>query len=203
MKLIIGLGNPGKKYAHTRHNAGFLALDTFAKKRNLLWSHDAKRDADIAKGKLDGTSILLVKPTTFMNLSGNAVRACTSSVKVRMEDILIVHDDMDFPQGRMAFKFGGGHSGHKGLSSVIERLETKDFSRLRIGIGHPPPERTERAEGSATQSTEQWVLETITKETMKAIQRAPDAMENWATNGLAQAMNTWNGSEPVLTHTPK
>ncbi len=183
MKLIIGLGNPGKEYEKTRHNAGFLALDALAKKLDLTWSHDAKRNADITKGSIDGTRVILAKPTTFMNLSGDAVQALASYNKVKPDDILIVHDDMDFPPEKMAFKKGGGHSGHKGLASAIDRMGTNDLARLRIGIGHP-----------TKQSTEDWVLGKISKETLKAVNRAPDAMRDWVTQGLVKTMNTWNSS---------
>ncbi len=192
MKLIIGLGNPGREYARSRHNAGFLTLDAFAKKLCLMWSTDAKRNAQSAKGKIDGTSILLVKPTTFMNLSGDAVKALVSYYKIKPVDILIVHDDMDFEPGKMAFKFGGGHSGHKGLSSVIERLGTEAIARLRIGIGRSRPERTKRAEVSIKQSTEDWVLGKMTKETTVAVNRATEAIADWVTQGLTKAMNKWN-----------
>ncbi len=183
MKLIVGLGNPGKEYEKARHNAGFLAVDALAKELDLGWSHDAKRNADIAKGSIGGTRVIFAKPTTFMNLSGDAVQALVSYIKVKPDDILIVHDDMDFEPGKMAFKFGGGHSGHKGLASAIERLGTADVARLRIGIGHP-----------TKQTTEDWVLGKITKETMKAVNRAPEAIQDWATQGLAKAMNSWNSS---------
>ncbi len=192
MKLIVGLGNPGKKYAHTRHNAGYLALDAFAKKLDLSWSADAKRMAQSTKGAIDRTSIFLAKPETFMNLSGDSVAAIVSLYKVKPKDILIVHDDMDVLPETMTFKFGGGHAGHKGLASVIERLGMKDFARLRVGIGHPRPERAQRIGGSAEQSTENWVLGKITKETMMAVARAPEAIADWTIHGLAEAMNRWN-----------
>lgn len=148
MKLIIGLGNPGKEHANTRHNAGFLALDALAKELGLEWRKDAKRNAEVAKGDMDGEPVILAKPLTFMNLSGDAVAALASYNKVKPEDVLVIHDDLDLAPGTVKFKKGGGTAGHHGLDSIVERLGTGDFSRIRIGIGKPE-HKTE---------TESWVL---------------------------------------------
>lgn len=182
MKLIVGLGNPGKRYERTRHNAGFWALDTFARALNLRWTKSSKHNARIAKGLVNGASVMLVKPTTFMNLSGDAVQSLTSYTHIPPQEILVVHDEMDLTPGRMSFKRGGGDSGHNGIASIIERLGTNQFARLRIGIGRPTPPIT----------SEDWVLGKIDPATLKEIERAPDAIQDWIALGTERAMNQWN-----------
>lgn len=185
MKLVIGLGNIGNEYKNTRHNAGFLAVDAVAASMNASWKNDNALHAELCKGTINGTSVILAKPTTFMNRSGDAAQAIASYYKIGIGDILIVQDEMDIAPGALAFKFGGGAAGHNGITSIQERLATNDFARLRIGIGRP--------EGQTPK--EQWVLGKIDPATMETTSRAAQAIEDWFTNGLAKAMNTWNQKE--------
>jgi PTH1 family peptidyl-tRNA hydrolase len=137
MKIIVGLGNPGSEYDGTRHNAGFLALDKLALAHGFSWTKDAKRKAMTAKGTIDGADVLLAKPLTYMNDSGEAVQSLLTFYKGEPKDLLIVHDEMDFETGRIAFLADGGHAGHNGVRDIQERLGRKDIPRIRIGIGRP------------------------------------------------------------------
>ncbi len=182
MKLIVGLGNPGIEYEKTRHNAGFLSVDALVTDEGAAWSEDAKHHAWVAKCQIAGTTILLAKPTTFMNLSGEAATALASYYKVGPEDILIVQDEMDLPPGAMAFLAKGGAAGHNGITSIQELFGRSDIDRLRIGIGRP--------EGLIP--TEDWVLQNADERTLETIARAPDAIRTWITDGLDAAMTQWN-----------
>lgn len=142
VKLIVGLGNPGKEYEATRHNAGFWWVDELARAHGSSFRADAKFHGLIAKVTLHGHEVHLLKPQTFMNVSGRAVGAVAQFYKLEPAQILVVHDELDLPPGSVKLKLGGGHGGHNGLKDIITHLGTRDFWRLRIGIGHPG-ERTE------------------------------------------------------------
>ena len=131
--LIVGLGNPGAEYADTRHNAGFWWVDTLAQASGTRWSREAKFHGMAGRAG----ECWLLKPTTFMNRSGQALAALAQFYKLTPEQILVVHDELDLPPGVARLKQGGGHGGHNGLRDIIERLGSKDFWRLRLGIGHP------------------------------------------------------------------
>lgn len=137
IRLIVGLGNPGREYENTRHNAGFWWLDEFARMQNLSFRSEAKFHGQAARGQLHGHEVFLLKPQTFMNVSGRAVGALTQFYKIAPAEILVVHDELDLPPGSAKLKLGGGHGGHNGLKDIIAHLGTKDFWRLRLGIGHP------------------------------------------------------------------
>jgi PTH1 family peptidyl-tRNA hydrolase len=137
IRLIVGLGNPGREYENTRHNAGFWWLDEFARMHNLSFRSEAKFHGQAARGQLHGHEIFLLKPQTFMNVSGRAVGALAQFYKIAPAEILVVHDELDLPPGSAKLKLGGGHGGHNGLKDIIAHLGTKDFWRLRLGIGHP------------------------------------------------------------------
>ncbi|NCN88342.1 MAG: aminoacyl-tRNA hydrolase [Gallionella sp.] len=137
IKLIVGLGNPGAEYAATRHNAGFWWVDELARLHNANFRADGKFHGLIAKTALHGHEVQLLKPQTFMNLSGRAVGAVANFYKLQPAQILVVHDELDLPPGSAKLKLGGGHGGHNGLKDIIAHLGTKDFWRLRVGIGHP------------------------------------------------------------------
>ena len=150
MKLILGLGNPGTHYERTRHNLGFLAVDALAAQEGGAWKTDTKRHAQTCDLTIGTERILLAKPTTFMNLSGDAAAALTAFYKIPPGDMLIVHDEMDLEPGRLQLKpDGAGSAGHNGVASILERLGTKHIARLRIGIGRPE---------HAQQPTEDFVL---------------------------------------------
>jgi peptidyl-tRNA hydrolase, PTH1 family len=136
IKLFVGLGNPGEKYTNTRHNAGFWWIDEVAAQTNSKLTLDAKIFGVI--GKLNSKAdTWLLKPTTFMNASGKSVAALANYYKIAPAEILVIHDELDLPAGGLKLKIGGGHGGHNGLKDIEAALGTKDFWRLRLGIGHP------------------------------------------------------------------
>ncbi len=140
IKLFVGLGNPGDKYHATRHNAGFWWIDLIAEQTNSTLSMDAKMFGLV--GKLNPSSDKwLLKPTTFMNASGRSVAAMANYYKIKPEEILVIHDELDLPAGQSKLKFSGGHGGHNGLRDIHAALGSKDYWRLRVGIGHPGEKR--------------------------------------------------------------
>jgi PTH1 family peptidyl-tRNA hydrolase len=134
-KLIVGLGNPGSEYRDTRHNIGFMVLDLMGEKLGLNWKSKFKGEFD--SKTIDGEQIVFLKPQTYMNLSGESVQACQTFFKVKLEDILVLHDELDLPYGQVVLKKGGGLAGHNGLKSLAKHLSSKDYKRLRLGIGRP------------------------------------------------------------------
>lgn len=135
MKLIVGLGNVGEKYTHTRHNVGFIILDILANKLNIQFSIQDKFKGLVAETVIDGEKYLFLKPLTYMNLSGDSVRLVSDFYKIETKDILIIHDDLDFEGGEIKKQLGKNSAGHNGVQDIIEKLGTKDFYRLRVGIG--------------------------------------------------------------------
>jgi PTH1 family peptidyl-tRNA hydrolase len=135
--VIVGLGNPGQKYAETRHNAGFWFLDQLARRSQAVFRSQAKLHAESVKTKLFGKEVILVKPLTFMNNSGQSVRAVLDYFKVPCNSLLVAYDELDLPPGVAKLKRGGGHGGHNGMRDIFRHLQDHDFLRLRIGIGHP------------------------------------------------------------------
>ena len=137
LKVIVGLGNPGAKYTETRHNAGFWFVEEVARKYPVTFRQEKKFHGEVAKISLKGNDIWLLKPDTFMNRSGLAVKSLLSFYRITAEQLLVAHDEIDLPPGTTKLKTGGGHGGHNGLRDIISQLGTKDFHRLRIGVGHP------------------------------------------------------------------
>lgn len=137
IKLIAGLGNPGREYEGTRHNAGFWWVNEFAHAHQFVFRAENKFHGLSAHGLMHGREIFLLKPQTFMNVSGRAVGALAQFYKIEPQHILVVHDELDLQPGSIKLKLGGGHGGHNGLKDIIAHLGTRDFWRLRIGIGHP------------------------------------------------------------------
>jgi len=137
IKLIVGLGNPGQKYTKTRHNAGFLLLDGLAKDFGVEYSTQSKFFGQLAEFTLGDDKVFLLKPMTFMNRSGQSVSAVMKYYKIKSDEILVLHDELDFETGVLRFKRGGGHGGHNGLRDIIASLSVRDFVRLRIGINRP------------------------------------------------------------------
>ncbi len=135
--LIVGLGNPGPEYEHTRHNAGFWFIDEVAAKYSAVFRTDKKFHGQVAKIYADGHDIWLLKPDTFMNNSGQAVQALAHFYKITLAHILVAHDELDLEPGIARFKTGGGHGGHNGLRDIISKMGGNGFMRLRLGIGHP------------------------------------------------------------------
>jgi PTH1 family peptidyl-tRNA hydrolase len=136
IRLIVGLGNPGPRYADTRHNAGFWFVDQLARERGGAFRADSRYEGEVTRLAADGTGCFLLKPLTFMNKSGSAVQKLASFYRIAPGEILVVHDELDLPPGTARLKMGGGHGGHNGLRDIDRHLGP-DFSRLRIGIGHP------------------------------------------------------------------
>ncbi len=134
IRLLVGLGNPGEKYADTRHNAGFWWVDLLARQNDIVFKPEAKFFGEVAKLNTD---VWLLKPSTFMNASGKAVAAIANYYKISPAEILVAHDELDLQPGTAKLKFGGGHGGHNGLRDIHAALGTADYWRLRLGIGHP------------------------------------------------------------------
>ena len=137
IRLIVGLGNPGREYESTRHNVGFRWVDELAREQKLSFKSESKFHGLTARGQLHGHEVLLLKPQTFMNVSGRSVGALVQFYKIAPAEMLVVHDELDLPPGVARLKMGGGHGGHNGLKDIIAHLGSKDFWRLRLGIGHP------------------------------------------------------------------
>ena len=144
IRMIAGLGNPGDEYAQTRHNAGFKAIDELARQANVTyWKNQAGaevasikvNDAEAEGGKRE---VILVKPQSYMNTSGGPISKLCAQYKVSVEELLVIHDELDIPAGDVRIKVGGGHAGHNGLRSIIDKMGSRDFSRVRVGIGNPP-----------------------------------------------------------------
>ncbi len=208
MFLIIGLGNPGKKYEETRHNIGFKAIDEIvanfqfslvllqkgevqSPKENLrLPTGQTIFNAQISKGEIADKKVVLAKPQTFMNLSGKAVRKIMSNVKCQMSNVSVVHDDIDLPLGKIKISFGRGSAGHKGVESIIRELKTKDFVRFRIGI-QPVSGKPKNAEGFVLKKfsrEEEKIVQEVIKKTCKAI-------EFYLAEGLEKSMSKYNNQQ--------
>lgn len=186
MKLIIGLGNPGVKYGMTRHNAGFHAIDHFARQLGLPWQGE-EHHAIVAQGIVAGEKVLLAKPQTYMNESGRAVGALVRYYKIAVDNILILCDDLDLPVGRIRMREKGSAGGQHGIESIITHLGTQQIARLRIGIGRP-------ARGKA--DVVSYVLSIPPLEERidlsLAEEHAADAVMVWLRDGIAMAMNQFN-----------
>lgn len=181
--VIVGLGNPGPKYAGTRHNAGFMCVDRLAERAGIALN-DKRKAALLGEGRLGGKRVVLVKPRTFMNVSGEAVRYAMDRYRVRAESVLIVLDDLDLPLGRIRMRASGGSGGHNGLNSINASLGTQEYARLRIGIGRPQSETIGHVLGAFTPSE--------APEAEAAIMRAADAAEAWLAHGVNYAMDHFN-----------
>jgi peptidyl-tRNA hydrolase, PTH1 family len=192
--LIIGLGNPGREYRETRHNVGFMLLDRLAVKLNArftrLQSKALVASAIFVPNRVDASDckIILAKPQTFMNLSGQSVLGLIHFYKLPLTNLLVAHDDLDLPPGTIRIRPDGGSAGQKGMTSILERLGTDDFARLRLGIGRPPGQM--QAPDYVLQDFSNADL-TIISETLN---RAVEAVLTFITEGLDAAMNKYNGS---------
>lgn len=181
MKLIAGLGNIRDKYCFTRHNAGFMVLDKLALDNNFSFREENKLKCFLAKSG----DIIYIKPTTFMNLSGEAVRAVMDYYKINVKDILIVYDDIALDLGRIRFRANGSDGGHNGIKSIIKHVGTKEFDRLKIGIGPQP-----------NIPSENFVLQNFPKEQLEELKeilkRADEAIEFYLKNDIQKAQNKFN-----------
>ena len=184
MKIVVGLGNPGPEYRNTRHNIGFRVLEQLAA-RHRVERQESKYDSIIAEIRIKGERILLVKPLTYMNLSGRSVQPLVHWHKLDLADLMVIYDDMDLPVGSLRIRANGGSGGHKGMKSIIGRLNTEEFSRVRIGIGRPDQhDPTDWVLGRFSGTEKELIESTVNK--------AADAVETWITKGLSEAMNAYN-----------
>jgi len=185
--LIVGLGNPGKDYAATRHNVGFMALDRLAKRLGIEWEASKKFTSRLAKGRQDGNTVFLSKPQGYMNLSGQFVAPLTQYYQIPNERVMVVVDDLDLPLGAVRMRPGGGTGGHRGLDSIQGLLGKDDFPRLRLGIGRPESNR----------DVSSFVLgkfaEAETELLEKVLETGADQLTCWILQGIGQAMNNYNG----------
>jgi PTH1 family peptidyl-tRNA hydrolase len=190
--LVVGLGNPGPEYAGNRHNAGFFVADLLAKRIGARFSRNRKAVAESAEGRLgvgvDAPRLVLVKPMTYMNLSGGPVAGLAQFYKVPVGQIIAVHDELDIPYGQLRLKIGGGEGGHNGLRSMSRSLGSKEFIRVRFGVGRPP----------GRQDPADYVLSDFSaverKELDYLVDRAADAVEAVMERGLEAAQNLYHAS---------
>ena len=188
MHLIVGLGNPGAEYAKTRHNAGFSLVERLAERWKAGWGNERRFASRAAKAGHAGKKVLLCEPQTFMNLSGESVGALVQFYQLPMEKILIAVDDADLALGEIRLRPGGGSGGHHGLESVAEHLGTKEYARLRIGIGRKNETRQITGHVLGKFSAEENAL------LEKVLERAADQLECWLEAGIQKAMSQFNGT---------
>ena len=186
MYLIVGLGNPGERYTFTRHNVGFLFIDYLCQKEKISLNKN-KHKALFGKGKIGGEEVLLTKPQTFMNISGEAVRDMAAFYKIPVENIIVVYDDVSLPVGSLRIRSCGSAGGHNGIKSIIYLMDKDTFPRLKIGVGAPPHPEYDMAD---------WVLGTFSdqekKEVYARIEDAARAVELIVKGRITEAMNRYN-----------
>ncbi len=185
--LIVGLGNPGRQYKETRHNIGFMTLDRLAARLNLQYARVQFR-ALVIDGRYEGSRLFLAKPHTYMNESGLAVGALVRFYKIPIQNLLVVHDDVDLPLGTLRIRPDGGSAGQKGVASIIDRLGTQEFPRLRFGLGRPPGQML--AAAYVLQNFDRGDTEMLTL----TLERAVDAALAFVAQGLDKTMNQYNGN---------
>lgn len=189
MKIVVGLGNPGKQYEGTRHNVGWMVLDRLADRAGLA-GHAKSRDAAATmRGRYNGLDLILVKPMTYMNESGIAVRKALARERAPLEDMLVIYDDFDLPLGKLRMRENGSAGTHNGMRSIVAELGTQKFARLRIGIGEPSRGAVGHVLTRFT-ADERKVLDEV-------IDAAADAAEDWARDGANRAATHWNGWTPA------
>lgn len=185
MKCIVGLGNPGKKYSQTRHNVGFMVIDALVGRHNWNLKNDKFNGQSVVE-TVEGEKIVLLKPQTYMNLSGESVRPLLDFYQIEPENMLVIYDDLDLPAGKIRLRQKGGHGGHNGIRSIIDHTGTKEFKRLRIGIGRP---------GTAMPVVD-YVLKPFSKEQQEdvaaSIENSADACEKWIQAPFDVVMNDFN-----------
>ena len=184
--LLVGLGNPGRQYKDTRHNFGFMLIDRIAVRLNAR-GMKVQSKAIVTNAIYEDRKLILAKPQTYMNLSGQSVQGLVNFYKIPLTNVMVLSDDLDIPFGTIRIRAAGGPGGQRGLSSVIENLGTKDFPRLRLGIGRPP----------GRMDPANFILQNFSRDEMKSISEildaAADAVLEFVKNGLSAAMNKFNG----------
>ncbi len=186
MKIVVNLGNPGTKYDRTRHNMGFMTVDILARRWNVSMGRE-RFQALVGDGTIAGERTVLVKPLTYMNLSGGSVLAAVQFHKIGQEDLLVISDDLDLPTGQLRIRKSGGSGGHKGLANIEQRLGTQDYARLRIGIDKSQYDATDHVLGPFRRG--EW------PQVEAALDRAADAAECWLSQGVDVVMNRFNRKE--------
>lgn len=185
MKLIVGLGNPGREYELTRHNIGFMAIDELAKRWNISLN-EQKFKGIFGAGFVNGEKVILLKPLTYMNLSGESIRPLMDYYKIDVEDFVVMYDDLDIPVGKLRLRMKGSAGGHNGVKSTISHLGTQEFQRIRMGIDRP----------KNGMKVVDYVLGRFTSEEIPdvnhSIEKAADACEEWLNKPFLQIMNTFN-----------
>jgi len=191
MKLIVGLGNPGKTYAHNRHNVGFQCLNYFARLHSIRFDH-RQCHARVGIGKVRGEKLLLAKPGTFVNLSGNSVAGLVRKHKIPLSDLLVIYDDLDLPPGKIRLRQSGSSGGHRGMNSIISALGSEDFPRIRVGIGRPQAEKQSVSEDAIVN----YVLSDFSPQEEAIIKpviaKVAEAIDCFLTHGIEAAMNKFN-----------
>jgi PTH1 family peptidyl-tRNA hydrolase len=193
MKLIAGLGNPGRKYEKSRHNLGFICINRIARMNGIKLNKNRGK-ARTGSGSIAGNDVLLAKPQTYMNLSGKSVARLVEGLRISSDDLIIVHDDLDLPVGKIRVRYGGGSGGHKGIESIFTELGSRDFYRIRIGIGRPPA--FENTPDIREDDVIDYVLASFTPEEKKlitdSIPLACEAIISLIADGLTATMNKYN-----------
>ena len=191
MKLIVGLGNPGKNYAHNRHNIGFRCLNYLARLHSIRFDHRQCR-AKVGIGKVRGEKLLLAKPRTFVNLSGNSVACLEHKHEIPLSDLLVIYDDLDLPLGKIRLRQSGGSGGHKGMNSIISALGSEDFPRIRVGIGRPQGEEQSISEDAIVN----YVLSDFSPQEEAVIKpvlvKVAEAIDCFLNQGIVAAMSKFN-----------
>ena len=183
--VVVGLGNPGKRYAQTRHNVGVWCVERLAEKHSIAFSQ-RHRLAVMGEGAIDGRDLIVAKPRTYVNNSGQAVSYLLTRYRATPDVLMVVYDDMNLPPGKLRLRPGGSAGGHNGIKSVIDALGTEDFPRLRVGIGRPPSGSDEVSYVLGTMSTEEQA------QVMEASERAVQAVASVVSEGITAAMNKFN-----------
>ena len=200
MKIIVGLGNPGEKYIGTRHNIGFETLDHLLKKYEPLkessWENSKKTKSQVKKLTINNISTLLAQPQTYMNNSGMAVSLLLDYYKVQPEDLIVIHDELDLPLGKLQIRFGGGSAGHNGIESIIGTLKTDKFLRIRMGIGKPTRIDSSKFEAKNPHSVDQYVLQQFQngerQEVRTMIKHVQKNLELLLSHGIESFMSKYN-----------
>lgn len=193
MWLIAGLGNPGRRYERNRHNIGFHVVDELAR-RHVPGGFRSKFGGEVATGLVGREKVVLLKPMEFMNVSGNAVQRAAKFHDVPPEEILVVHDEIDLPFGKLRLKAGGGHGGHNGLRSIVAQLGSKDFLRVRVGVGKPEKATGGPGDGAVSSYVLSDFPSAQAREAEELAARAADAAEAVLAVGIRAAMNEFNGA---------
>ena len=191
MKLIIGLGNQGRVYSRNRHNIGFICLNHFARQQDIRLNKK-QCQARTGTGEIDSNIILLARPQTYMNLSGQSVSRLVKKFKLGLDDLIVIHDDLDLPLGKLRIRQGGSSGGHKGIESIIGELESQDFIRIRVGIGRPTTNATEISEADIVEYVLSDFAPDEKQKIAPVIARVTEAIICLLTEGLESAMNKYN-----------